>query len=133
MRPAVYNLDLYRGDTYAWQFVLYTNSSMTTPADLTGVVAKAELRQTSGSTPIASLICDVEQPNKVNVNLTVLAWDTIAWSQGRWDLQLTYPAGEVITILKGEVTVTPDITDSVLAVVASATSAPARPMLGGLR
>ena len=139
MRPATYDLDLYRGDTYAWAFKLWTDNSHTTPVDLTGVNAKAELRAKSGATPVAAMTCTIQMPNTVNVRLPVAAWANVAYSEGRWDLQLTYPApgNDIITIVAGDVTITPDITDST-ALTARAngrTDRPedALPLIGGPR
>lgn len=111
--PGTYNLTLYRGDSYAYQFVVWNDPEKTDPADLTGVIPKAEIRDKSGGTAIMELVCTVEAPNIVHVALTADLW--LPWSQtkGVWDLQLTYATGEVITIVAGTVSVTADVTDSV--------------------
>lgn len=112
MRPAALNLELYRGDSYNWQFVLWSDTLKTVPVDLTGVTAKSEIRAASGSTPVMTLVCTVELPNIVHVKLPATAWTGIATRKGGWDLQLTYPGGDVVTVLAGTVTVTNDITES---------------------
>lgn len=111
--PGKYSLSLYRGDSYAWRFLLWTDAEKTQPADLTGVTAKAEIRDRSGGTSIMELDCTVELPNIVRVELTADMWLPWTLVRGVWDLQLTYLTGEVITILGGDVTVTADVTDSV--------------------
>lgn len=115
--PGTYSLSLYRGDSYAWQFVLWTDAEKTQPADLTGVTAKAEIRDRSGGSSIMELLCTVELPNTVRVELTADTWLGWLLAKAVWDLQLTYPGGEVITVVSGSVTVTADVTDSLAAPV----------------
>lgn len=113
MRPGKYDLKLYRGDTYAWDFVCYTSAG--SPADLTGVTAKAEIRDKPGGTVLATPTCTVTQPNTVSVKLTTASWASITHANAAWDLQLTYadPDISIITIVAGAVTITGDVTDSV--------------------
>lgn len=113
-RPGDYPMTLYRGDTYAWQFRLWKDVSATIPADLTGVVAKAEIREKPGGEIIATMTCTVTQPNIIDVHLPEAAWDPVTYKLGAWDLQLTYPDSSVVTVLAGVVHITPDVTDSVL-------------------
>jgi hypothetical protein len=110
--PGAYSLTLYRGDSYAWQFRIWSDEAKTQPADLTGVEAKAEVRDKPGGTTIMELVCTVEVPNIVHVELTADLW--LGWTLAKavWDLQLTYPSGDVITVVAGSVAVTADVTDS---------------------
>lgn len=110
MRPGSYNMSLYRGDTYAWQFKVWTDTSHLTPADLTGVSAKAEIRNSAGGTILATLSTVITLPNIIDLKLT--NWTNFTVRTGSWDLQLTYPDSSVITIVAGSVNVTPDVTDS---------------------
>ena len=114
MRPGSYPLALYRGDSYAWRFQLMVDGQPPTPDDLTGVTAKAEIRDAPGGTTIVALTCTVTQPNIVDVTLPASAWAALAPGAKLtvWDLQLTYPTSEVFTCVAGSVTVTPDVTDS---------------------
>ena len=101
MRPGSMALNLYRGDTYRWQFNVYKDTALT-PADLTGVTAKAEIRTTAGGTVLVAMPCVVTQPNKIAMTLNV--WTGVTIRIASWDLELTYPGGDVITILAGPVT-----------------------------
>ena len=47
-----YTLALYRGDTARYQFVLWADSARTVEVDLTGVVVAAEVRPSTGGTPL---------------------------------------------------------------------------------
>lgn len=113
MRPGSYPLSLYRGDTYAWMFTLWQDENQTVAADLTGVTVKSEIRDKPGGTLLTTLVCTVTLPNKILVKVTTAAWTGLVKRSAAWDLQLTYPGGDVVTILYGAVTVTPDVTESV--------------------
>jgi len=113
MTPGKYPLSLYRGDSYSWSFVLWTDTDKTLPADLTGVTAKAQIRDRPGGTKeIITLACEVVMPNTVAMILDAASSARLATTAAVWDLQLTYESGEVATILAGAVTVTADVTDS---------------------
>jgi hypothetical protein len=110
MNPGTNNLDLYRGDTKRWQFKLWIDVARTQPVDLTGVVAKATIRDKAvGGSFELPLTCTVTVPNIIDMVLTANQSNTLP-AVGVWDLQLTYPSGDIITPLKGAVTVTQDVT-----------------------
>jgi len=115
--PGSYDLAVYRGDTYRWQFKLWADADKISPVDLTGVTAKSELRDKSGGTVLATLDCSIEDPNIIHAVLDKAASESLP-SKAVWDLQLTYPGGDVSTVLAGKVTVTADVTDSASPVAA---------------
>jgi hypothetical protein len=119
MRPAKYDLALYRGDSYTWQFRLWTDEAHELPEDLTGVTVKAEMRNASGGTTIVSLPCAVVGFNVIEMSLPASTWDTMSASPKVtvWDLQLTYPDASVFTAMAGNVTITMDVTDSTTALL----------------
>jgi hypothetical protein len=110
MMPADFNLVLYRGDTGRWQFRLWADADKTDPIDLTGVTVQTMLRDkaTSGSFVIV-LDCVVTLPNIIDMTLTSEQSRDLP-PKGVWDLQLTYPSGDIVTPLKGTVSVTQDVT-----------------------
>ena len=112
MRPGVFNLVLYRGDTYRWQFVLWTDDAKTDPADLSDVTVEAEIRNTFAGLSVLPMACVVTEPNIIDMTLEATDWTGWAHDKAVWDLQLTYGDGSVFTALKGTVTVAPDVTDS---------------------
>jgi hypothetical protein len=117
MKPGVYDLSLYRGDTYRWTFKLWADPGKTQPLDLTGVTVKSEIRDKPGGPPTL-LTCTITAPPTSGVIDMVLAtaqWVTIP-AGGVWDMQLTYADGTVRTVVAGKVTVTADVTDSISAV-----------------
>jgi len=111
MTPGALPIAIYHGDSYRWQFTLWQDPGKTTPADLTGVIPKAEIRSSAGGTLITSMDLTVEPPNVILAELTTAKTQLIK-ATGTWDLQLTYPNGDVQTVLVGPVTVTMDVTDS---------------------
>jgi hypothetical protein len=114
MTPGSFPLHLYRGDTYRWRFNLWTDTAGTVAADVSGVTAKAEIRDKPGGSAITQLTCTVESgegSSAVLVELTAEACHSLP-AAGAWDLQLTYTSGDVATVLAGVVTVTADVTDS---------------------
>jgi hypothetical protein len=112
MTPGTFPLDLYRGDSYAWRFVLWQDEAKTLPVDLTGATAEAEIRNASAGTTIVTLECTVVVPNSVDVVMTPAMYATCP-KTGVWDLQITFPDGSVHTPIAGPVNLTPDVTDSV--------------------
>ncbi len=110
MMPGECPLDLYRGDTRRYQFKLWADAAKTVPADLTGVTAAAMIRdKATGGTFAVELACTITQPNIIDIPITT---DATFPAKGVWDLQLTYPNSDIVTVLKGPVTVTADVTYS---------------------
>lgn len=117
MKPGPMPLELYRGDSHSWQFRLFDDEDKTIPSDLTGVVAKSQIRDRSGGDKITDITCVITLPNVIDADLSAEDSQALMISRGFWDLQLTYSDGRVHTIVAGGVTVTPDITDSDSALV----------------
>ncbi len=110
MQPAKLDLDLYRGDTWGMRLKLYAQGMV--PLDLTDVVAKSQIRDRPAGNTIVPLDCTITLPNIVELALTPENSIKLPVS-GVWDLQLTFPSSnEIKTPLAGQVSVTPDVTDS---------------------
>lgn len=113
MTPGKYDLTLYRGDTWKATFNLFTtdDSDVSTPVDLTGATVEAEFRDKPGGATTVALETVVTLPNSIAVELTPELW-TGAPNAGAWDLEVTYPSGDVQTVVAGTVKVTADVTNS---------------------
>lgn len=111
MMPGPFSLNIYRGDTHAWRFVLWQDAGRTLPVDLTGIAVKAEIRDRHAGTVIQAIALVVTLPNIIDASLTAAETAQLIAS-GAWDLQLTDLNGWVSTILAGSVKVVADITDS---------------------
>lgn len=118
MTPGSYPLELYRGDSYAWRFVLWNDSAQTDPTDLTGATAAAEIRDKPAGTTIVSTTCVVVAPNNIDVTLSPEDC-ALCPLKGAWDLEVTFPDGAVRTVVAGAVTVTADVTHSTATVAAA--------------
>jgi hypothetical protein len=110
----VFDLVLYRGDTYRFQARLWEDTAGGVPTDLTGATAEAEIRDKSAGAFVVVMECEITPPNLIDVTLTGDMWASCP-TKGVWDLQVTMPDGDVRTVLAGKVDVTPDVTDSVVA------------------
>jgi hypothetical protein len=109
MFPGNYPIFVYRGDTYQWLFELHQDQHRRYPVNLTGAKAKAEIRDAPGRRLRAQMDCLIWR-NRILVTLSAMQSDDLA-DTGVWDLQLTL-ISTVATIVRGEVTVMADVTDS---------------------
>lgn len=128
--PANFPLTLYRGDSRRWEFRLWADAAKTQAVDLSGVVAAAEIRDQSAGAIVAVLECTVAEPNLIIGRLVAAESRKLPVPTGFWDLRLTYPTGDVVTILAGPVTVTADITNSGAEAMASNVMRLSRPAHG---
>ena len=112
MTPGVYDLRLYRGDTARWEFVLWHDAARTVPVNLAGATAAGQIRDNADSGQvIAELVCTISG-NTVSVTLPTDAAANLH-PRGMWDLQLTWPSGDVQTVVSGGVYVRSDVTRAV--------------------
>lgn len=111
MIPGKYDLKLYRGDSYSWQFKLWEDSASTVPLDLAGSTVAVEIRDKPSGSKIVQLASTITAPNIINVTLSAVACKSCP-PKGGWDLQITFPDGKVLTPVAGMVTVIPDYTAS---------------------
>ena len=103
--PETLPLELYRGDTFAFQVAMWSDAAKTVPIDLTGATARAEVNQAGTVMPFEVTI---ELPNLINVVLPAGDW-TLHTGDARWDLQLTYAGGVVNTLIAGAVAIVEDV------------------------
>jgi hypothetical protein len=111
--PARKDLRLYRGDTFTLPVRVWEDAVGGTPADLTGVTARAEIRDVPSGQLLATMFATVTLPNEIQLELPASSWDGFpARSSAVWDLELTYPGDVVRTMLAGSVAVLGDVTSS---------------------
>jgi hypothetical protein len=109
MLPAPYDLALYRGDTLRLQFALWSDAGRTQPTDLTGVTALSQIRDKPDGKTVVELTCTITAPNIIDLYLDADDAEALP-KKGAWDLQLTWPSGDVLSPVAGKVTVTADVT-----------------------
>ena len=107
--PEKYDLNLYRGDSYGWQFILWQDTEKTVPVNLTDATVASEIRNKPDGLTIVSLTCNVVLPNTVEVLMDPDMYDSLP-IRGVWDLEVTFPDGEVLTPIAGDTIITPDVT-----------------------
>jgi hypothetical protein len=113
MMPGNFPLTIYRSDTARWSFTLWSDAAKTIPTDLTGATAAAHIQQANTSLkPPVVLTCTIAPPNTINMILVsdVTVGTPARGHQGRWDMQVTFPNGEVQTVLAGTVDIVGDVT-----------------------
>lgn len=110
--PGNFTLDIYRGDSYRWQFRLWEDVAKTEPVDLANVIAKAEVRDKPGGSKVTPFDCTITVPNTIDVYLSAAKSKAFTIVSGVWDLQLTYENDDVATVLVGSVSITADVTES---------------------
>ena len=90
-----------------------------TPQDLTGYIARMDIKDKIGGTVLMSL---TTENNRITLNnttktitLTISADDTaaITWKKGTYDLELESPTGVVTALMYGTVAVTNEVTVNV--------------------
>jgi len=109
MTPGDFDLNLYRGDSYAWQFRLWQDEEKTIPLDLTGATVLAQWRDKIDGTIVVTLDKDITLPNIIEIAITPALWVGAPPKGGVWDLQVTQADGQVLTPVGGSVTVTSDV------------------------
>ena len=119
MVPAEQNITIYRGDSFSLTLRLRQRNADGTAGtylDLTGVVARAQIRATEDApdvlaTFVTTVLDQVATPG--GVSLTLATADTAvlpANMPSKWDVELDFPNGDVKTYLKGTVSVVADVT-----------------------
>lgn len=110
LRPAQYNVKIWRNDSWAQVFAILAD---TTPIDLSGSTILIQVRPTPSSTEVALTLSTADSSigiggvdsNQITLNKIV----DIAAGNYVYDMNVTFPSGEVKTYLWGNFIVTEDI------------------------
>lgn len=114
--PLAYDLHYYRGDTYRRTVRISDineDGTQGEPKDLTGCTVLAQVREYYDG-KVLSVINTTINPDQVEfTGYLDLELDThmtdLEGQVGIWDLQITWPSGDVYTYLKGNVTCKLDV------------------------
>lgn len=112
-----YDLELYRGDYKKWRHVFWQDEDATIASDLDGAEAYAQIRDKPlpNGVSLVTLETLITLPNIVDVTINGNLWydEDALWpaKKGYWDLQLDWGSGEIFTFVRGDVLITPDITN----------------------
>lgn len=108
-------LNIYRGDDFGQDFIFYSDDEMTTPIDLTGYTAEAQLRDQpnrNGELLADFTIVDSELASgQVSIQLTPAETAALEKNKAYYDLQLTSPTGTINTWAVGEALISGDVTE----------------------
>lgn len=110
LRPAQYNVKIWRNDSWAQTFALLAD---TTPIDLSGSTILIQVRPTPTSSVVALELTSEDSSigiggvdnNQITLNKIV----DIAAGTYVYDMNVTFPSGEVKTYLWGNFIVSEDI------------------------
>lgn len=114
-----YPLYIERGATFVRRFTWNTTdiNGNTVPVDLTGCVARAQIRPKAGApTLLVDFSTDgtiaIPSPTEGYVDLYLSDETTtqIEAKKGRWDLEIAWATGEVTRLLEGEVEFSAEVT-----------------------
>jgi len=115
MAAASYDFEIEQGATLAKSFVWKTSDAVVIP--LTSYTARMQIRASVSSPTILLELSTANglisiSPNEGKVTLTVGPTVTsgITWRRGKYDLELTSPAGVVTRLLYGDITVSQEVT-----------------------
>lgn len=111
LRPAQYNIKIWRNDTWSQTFAILAD---TTPVDLTGCTIVIQVRQTPSSANVdltlstanSSISIGGLNRNQITLNKKV----DISAGSYVYDMNVTFPSGEVKTYIWGNFIVQEDIT-----------------------
>ena len=94
MQPGAYDLELYRGDNDAWTFHLWADDARTTPVDLTGTTAAAEIRDKPAGARVVPLDVTITDPAAGEILVAVGAeqWALTMPTRGVWTCSSPTPA-----------------------------------------
>lgn len=114
---ALLNRDVYRGDTKTLVIALFSNRYRQTPFDLTGATLLGQVRDSPGSTVLATLVTTLEPAdvngvvNKVRVELSATDSAALLPGEHRWEVQATMPGAPArkYTLIGGVFTTIDDI------------------------
>jgi len=109
---------IYQGSTFRLEFQYLTKTSDgQTPIDMTGCVARMQLRQTAKSETIyfdllaSGCISIIDAENgKILINIPALETENFTFTRAAYDLELAYPDGEVERLLQGYINISSEVT-----------------------
>lgn len=111
LRPAQYNVQIWRNDTWAQMFAISANN---VPVNLSGSTITIQVRKTASASSIdlslsttdSSITIGGVNNNQITLNKKV----TIAAGSYLYDMNVAFPSGEVKTYVWGTFFVQEDIT-----------------------
>jgi hypothetical protein len=126
MSAVVKNLDVEQGATYEfgffWMKAAAVQGDDPVPYDLSGAVVRMQIRKNQQAELLVDASSDTGTPpmitlggatGRIDVRLTALATSALTLKTAAYDLEVEMADGTVRRLLKGAVTIDPNITQSV--------------------
>lgn len=125
MSAANYDLGIEQGATFRFTMIYgrkdgtvdTDGNPIVIPYDLTGCVARMQIRQRRGSEVLISAttknggIVIIDPPaGKMIVTVTDEATESLTITRAKYDLEVGFPSGDVLRVLQGSVKISPNIT-----------------------
>lgn len=129
MPAANYDLYIEQGATFRFSLVYGYKDGTVDPAgnatvipyDITNCKARMQIRQKRGGPVLIAvnsttaggggIVFTDAVHGKIEVTITDEATQSLNVSRAKYDLEIVYPSGDVIRVLQGNVTISPNITD----------------------
>lgn len=109
--PGTKAFSFYRGDTFSVTMT-YKEGGLGVP--LTGATVAAKFRSSVSSESSTSFVVTVSNqvslPGEFTISLSPAVTAAVTNLQSAYDIQITWPSGEVQTILRGTLTLIEDVT-----------------------
>lgn len=125
MSAATFDLAIEQGATFRFSMVYgrkdgtldSDGNPIVIPYDLTGCVARMQIRQRRGSEVLISatttnggIVITDPVAGKITVTITDEATDSLTVTRAKYDLEVGFPSGDVLRVLQGSVKISPNIT-----------------------
>lgn len=125
MSAASYDLAIEQGATFRFTMVYgrkdgtldSDGNPIVIPYDITGCVARMQIRQRRGSEVLISattsnggIVITDALAGKLTVTITDEATESLTITRAKYDLEIGFPSGDVLRILQGSVKISPNIT-----------------------
>lgn len=125
------NIRLNQGETFRWPFLLKipgATSGALEPMPLTGCTGRMQVREKYGAPVLLDLssenrgvVVSEDEEGRIDVVMTAEQTDTLGATANPlkprlaavYDLELTYPSGDVRRVIQGAITISPNITREV--------------------
>lgn len=125
MVAATYNMTIEQGATYRLVMVYGRKSGtqdaqgneIVDPYDITGCAARMQVRQRRDSEVLISattlnggILIPTGTDGKLIITISDEATDSLSVKKALYDLELSYPSGDVVRVMQGKVTISTNIT-----------------------